>query len=80
MTHRCVRPHQDADGYPIQDKDREWHLYVDIGGGDAAFCSGEFVGMGEGMIVDYDVKTVKRGGITCHACLEKIRDIKAVRL
>lgn len=57
-----------------------WHL-VDPANdmGPATLCTGEFFGAGESSCT-YEVKAVKRGGITCPNCLGKLRTYKAVRL
>lgn len=68
----------------ITDEDGEaevpdWHLVVDYGGSPQAFCSGQVFGDGEGAAT-YKTKRRQRGGITCERCLERIAEIKAVRL
>lgn len=77
MANQLVKllTNDDGDSYD----DPRWHL-IDYNGSDpATFCSGEFFGYGQSGC-DYDIKVVKRGGITCESCLEKIKDIKAVKL
>ncbi len=56
-----------------------WHLIDVNGGGYTTFCSGEYFGEGESNC-KYRLKEVKRGGITCPRCLEKIKAIKEVKL
>jgi hypothetical protein len=57
----------------------KWHLAVSTTGDFATFCEGEFFGLGASGC-EYETKTSKRGGITCPLCLEKIREIKKVKL
>jgi hypothetical protein len=56
-----------------------WHLAGCVGGSNAVLCTGEVYGEGEGAAVT-ETKSVKRGGITCNACISQIREIKSVRL
>ena len=56
----------------------KWHLMTNKMG-NQAFCTGEFVGIGESRC-EFEIKTVKRGGITCERCLQEIKRIKAVKL
>lgn len=60
-------------------EDKVWCLIVDGGGAPMTFCTGEVFGFGEGEAT-YKTKTVKRGGITCERCIERIKSIKAVKL
>ena len=43
------------------------------------FCTMEVFGGGESACV-YELKSVKRGGITCPFCLELIKRIKSIKL
>ena len=56
-----------------------WHLVVNECGSDMTFCGGQVYTFGDTAGV-FKTKTVKRGGITCKNCLDKIKRIKAVRL
>lgn len=47
--------------------------------GNQALCSGQFYGYGESG-AEYEIKSTKKGGITCTDCLEKIKQIKAIKL
>ncbi len=57
-----------------------WHL-IDPANetGPSTLCSGEFFGYGESSCT-YELKSVKRGGITCLKCTGKLKTYKAVRL
>lgn len=44
-----------------------------------SLCEGQAFGMGESD-VEYETKTVPRGGITCPKCLEMIKEFKAIKL
>ncbi len=60
--------------------DTSWHLVDPTNRqGDATFCTQEFFGIGESAC-KFETKTVNRGGITCPACLIKIRTIKAIKI
>jgi hypothetical protein len=69
---------RDDDGELIDDP--VWHL-IDPGNaqGEASFCTGEFFGGGESSVI-FEVKMVKRGGITCPRCLDKLKIYKTVKL
>ncbi|MEM6886269.1 MAG: hypothetical protein AAF571_14690 [Verrucomicrobiota bacterium] len=71
---------KNEDNEIIPESERVWCL-VDPGIGDAkrTFCEGEVYGFGEGNANGIE-KTVKRGGITCPACLAKLKNYKAVKL
>lgn len=71
-----VKITRDDDGYLIDDP--KWCLLVHYTG-NMAFCSGQFVGVGESAC-EYEIKEVIRGGITCQNCIDKIKGIKAVKL
>lgn len=55
---------------------RPWHLIWDLGGCHGAFCTGEAFGYG---VSGCRYKT-KEGKITCLQCVEKIKEIKAIKL
>lgn len=56
-----------------------WHLVVNECGSDMTFCEGQVFEFGDTSAV-FETKSTNRGGITCPACLAKIRAIKAVKL
>lgn len=64
----------------IQDCDAGWHL-VDIHSDSdpRILCSGFVFGRGASAM-KYELKKVKRGGITCYECLRLIKAYKAVKL
>lgn len=67
------------DNGEYRDKDHQfWHLVVNWTG-TQTFCEGEFFGYGESGC-EFEEKKVKRGGINCPKCLEKIKEIKKVKL
>lgn len=65
------------DSDEIPKNEQVWHLIrpEDMAGDPAILCTGEFIDDGE-----CQLKTTKRGGITCPKCLQIIRSFKAVRL
>lgn len=67
-----------TDEYGEKEDSPKWCLSV-FNTGNMAFCSGQFYGFGESK-VEYEIKQVKRGGITCERCISKIKDIKSVKL
>lgn len=69
----------DEDRRPIPEDEQVWHVLDDAMGDVSILCTGEFVdyGCGEG---EYLFKTVKRGGITCKKCLERIMYYKSIKL
>lgn len=78
MAHELVKITVDDDG--DEKPDPKWCLVDPTnGGGPATMCTAEFFGYGESGCV-YEIKAVKRGGITCEDCLKKIRLIKAIKL
>ena len=79
MTHKLVKITADEDGFNVEKQDRVWCLSIVAGGSPMCFCNGQVYGYGEGD-AEYETKTVARGAITCLNCIEKIADIKAVRL
>lgn len=68
----------DDSGEPREKYQQYWH-YVTNKTGNQTLCEGEFFGFGESGC-EYEVKQVKRGGITCPKCLAEIKDIKAIKL
>ena len=77
MNH-CVKFITDHDGSAF--KDNFWHLvFDDFTGIRRTFCTGDVIDEGE---TDAEVrhKHVKRGGITCDDCLDKIKQIKSIKL
>ena len=73
-----VKIFQDNDGEEVPVKYQVWHLVYNFNG-EQAFCSGEYFGYGESAVV-FKTKFVKRGGITCEKCLQKVKEIKAIKL
>lgn len=54
----------------------KWCFVIEITGGNAAFCSGQFFGDGESSC-EYETK---EGKITCPECISLIKTIKQVKL
>lgn len=77
MANRLVKLITDDDGEEYNDP--KWHLSVIQGSSSATLCTGEFFGYGESRC-KYEVKTTEKGGITCQDCIDKIKEIKKVRL
>ena len=75
---KLVKIYRDDDGTEIEDP--VWHL-VDptIMQAETTLCTGECFGEGESAVV-FEVKAAERGGITCKACLDKLRAYKSIRL
>lgn len=67
----------DEDGFEVYEP--AWCLVDAYGDASRVLCSGQVFGFGEGDAA-YKTKEVKRGGITCSECLEKIKQIKSVKL
>lgn len=68
----------DDDGVEIDNP--VWHLVDPTNHqGNAPLCTAEFFGGGESAVI-FEAKRVKRGGITCPQCIEKIKTIKAIKL
>jgi len=69
----------------LTDDDREvyhnpqWHIIDDFGSDPATLCTGEYFGEGQSECT-YELKVVKRGGVTCQACLAKAKWLKSFRL
>jgi hypothetical protein len=74
--HNLVKFITDDDGEPM---DPLWHFPVCFDGSDRAICNGLVFGEGEGR-AKFQVKQVKKGGITCPRCLEIIKMLKKVKL
>lgn len=66
------------DGELIPKEDQVWCLITPYADGPQTFCGGDYFGEGEGGAIGV-TKRVKRGGITCPICIDRIREIKAVR-
>lgn len=79
MNH-LVKIMVDEEGDPVDSP--VWCLAVNEAGAPAAFCSGEVFGFGDVSSDEalHEEKYTARGGITCHDCLLRIREIKAVKL
>jgi hypothetical protein len=75
MAHIVVKIKSDDSGDKI--KYGKWCLSVFRLGGQQALCNRQFYGVGE---IEYEVKSVERGGVTCPYCLSQIREIKAINL
>lgn len=76
---KLVRIIVDDDGFKKLDS-KVWHLVDPVNEqGPAAFCTQEFFGAGESR-VEYEEKTVPKGGITCPDCIRKLKQYKAVKL
>ncbi len=56
-----------------------WHLVEITAGSSGTFCEAEFFGEGEGGC-KFKTKEVKRGGITCPSCLERLKWCKSIKL
>ena len=56
-----------------------WHYVADSNGDPCTLCQGEFFGFGQSGC-EYELKSVKVGGITCPDCLAIIKKIKAIKL
>jgi len=76
--HSLVKITSDDDG--DEKPDPQWCL-VDPSNfsGPAALCTQEYFGDGESSCV-YETKEVRRAGITCRLCLEKLKLMKAIKL
>ena len=78
LTHKLVKILSSDDGEPRDKHLQYWH-WILTDTGNHTLCEGEFFGYGESAC-EYEIKTVKRGGITCPKCLEIIKEIKAIKL
>lgn len=58
---------------------QNWHFVIKDSGSNQTLCSGEYFGEGESSC-EYELKTVKKGGVTCSDCLKKIKYIKSIKL
>ena len=77
MSHTLVKITVDEDGADVDNA--KWCLSIIAAGGSQSFCSGQYYGKGESSC-EFKDKTVQRGGITCPECLQKIKEIKAIKL
>lgn len=73
---KLVKIVTDEDGQP---REPVWHAITFPDGAERTLCGGEVFGMGESD-AQYEVKKVKRGGITCQMCMRHIRHIKSIKL
>jgi len=74
-----IRLHTHDDGSE-HDLAEYWHLADPTNSqGPAILCTQEYYGYGESGC-KYDFKIVKKGGITCPDCLEKLKILKGVKL
>lgn len=76
--HALVRFLSTEDGEEPQGTDKKWHWIISVDAS-RALCSGQVFGYGESAI-DYEIKLVKKGGITCPNCLQMIKEFKAIKL
>ena len=77
MAHQLVRTFTTDDGE--RNESPRWHWFQIHGDAKRTLCTGEAFGPGESA-VEYEIKEVKRGGITCEDCLKIIKDIKEIKL
>ncbi len=69
---------RDDDG--VLTRNNDWHLVDPCNDqGPAALCTQEFFGFGESS-VEYERKSVARGGVTCERCIKKIEGYQRVQL
>ncbi len=84
MSHVLAKLSVDEDGEPLTDgKETHWHLAESITGNREAklLCTAEYIDDGcHSGLLKCEIKTVKRGGITCPECLEKLKAFKAIKL
>lgn len=76
---RLVKILSDDSGNTRSKEDQVWHLVENVCGSNATFCEGEFFGKGESGC-DFITKDIKRGGITCPKCMERLRWCKNIKL
>lgn len=74
--HNLVKFITDEDGEPMAPL---WHYPFVSGASNVGLCNGQVFGYGEG-VAKFEVKTVKRGGITCPECLAIIKSFKKIKL
>lgn len=84
MTHTVARIYVGDDGEPWDEADSKlWHLVEDITSDrePKIFCTGWYTieGANDGLL-QAEFKKVKRGGITCPNCLDRLRQFKAIKL
>ena len=75
--HTIVKFTKDDDGYSV--KNDKWHLVVNEAGCHSKSCTGEVFGFGSSG-VEFKEKDSIKGGVTCPACIEKIKFYKAIQL
>ncbi len=84
MAHTVAQVFVDDDGRHLDaEESKLWHLVESIVGcGERKiFCTGEFVDEGCNFgCIKVELKDVKRGGITCPSCLDKLKAFKAIKL
>jgi hypothetical protein len=80
MPHELVKILSDDKNEPRELYLQVWHL-VDIANSSGActLCEGEYFGVGESGC-EFEVKSVKRGGITCKKCLDILKAYKKIKL
>ena len=76
MANHVVRIKKSEGGESLH---QGWHLVSPASPEPSTLCGGEYFGFGLSG-AEFDEKWVERGGVTCPACLEIIRAIKAVKL
>ena len=79
MAHTLVKILCSDDGEPRDKQHQCWCYVTTICGGNATLCESEYFGYGESGC-EYKLKTVEKGGITCEKCLDKIKEIKSIKL
>jgi hypothetical protein len=77
MAHTLVKTFNSDDGE--MNENPQWHWFQEFGDARRTLCSGEAFGPGESH-VEYELKTLQKGGITCTQCLKIIKIIKAIKL
>ena len=77
MANKLVQFLTDDDGNIHDDSD--WHYVVNDAGCSRSLCRGEVFGKGDSAL-EYKLKQVKRGGITCKKCIRIIKEYKAIKL
>ena len=80
MSNRLVKMTVTADGEPIDAEDQKWCLsnpspYADT---NRVTCSDEV--LDSDSHARWEEKHVKRGGITCHKCIENVKAFKSIKL
>ena len=67
-----------SNGVPVDKKLQAWHLSVDFDIGTRPFCKMEL--HDDPKSGDVEIKYLSQKGITCGDCIERIKEIKKVRL